>query len=129
VLLPVALKARDLLPRAFTAAGAAVDVVPLYDTLLEDHDPDEVETVLGADYVTFTSSSAAEHFAALLRRDGHGEDLGRVRAASIGPLTTETVRTEGMELVLEASEYTVEGLAAALAAHSLAASVQTPAVG
>ena len=129
VLLPVAMKARELLPRAFTAAGATVDIVPLYDTLLEDHVPEEVEAVLGADYVTFTSSSAVEHFAALLRRDGHGEDLGRVRAASIGPLTTETVRTEGMELVLEASEYTVEGLVAALAAHALAAPAQTTAVG
>ena len=120
VLLPVALKAREFLPGAFAAAGAQVDLVPLYDTVLEDHAPEEVATVLGADYVSFTSSSSVEHFAALLRRDGHGGALARVRAASIGPLTTESVMAEGMELVLEAEEYTVEGLVQAMATHGLA---------
>ncbi|GAB4249407.1 MAG: uroporphyrinogen-III C-methyltransferase [Thermoleophilia bacterium] len=120
VLLPRARAARELLAEALTTAGAEVDDVPLYDTVLEEHDPERVAAVLDADYVTFTSSSSAENFAALLRRAGHGERLAQVRAVSIGPATTQTVRAEGMNLVLQAQEFTVEGLVAALAAHALA---------
>ena len=75
VLIPRALEAREVLPEAFAAAGAQVDIVPLYETVLEDHEPEEVAAVLEADYVTFTSASSAQHFAALLRRDGHGDAL------------------------------------------------------
>ena len=110
-----------MLPDTLRARGATVDVVPLYDTVLEDHDPDTVETVLDADYVTFTSSSAAQHFARLLRRDGHGDALAEVPAVSIGPVTSETVRAEGMRLLVEAEVSTIEGLVDALAAHNLAA--------
>lgn len=126
VLLPVARKARAVLPQAFAAAGAVVDVVPLYDTPLDDRDSDEIEAVLDADFVTFTSSSTVEHFAALLRREGHESQLARVRAVSIGPLTTESVRAVGMDLVLEAEEYTVDGMVSALAAHCLAAGAAQP---
>ena len=117
ILIPRALDAREVLPEAFAAAGAMVDIVPLYETVLEDHEPEEVAAALGADYVTFTSASSARHFAELLRRDGHGDDLATVRAASIGPVTTEAVREEGMQVVVEAADYTIEGLVAALAAQ------------
>lgn len=115
ILIPRALDARDVLPEAFAAAGATVDIVPLYETVLEDHEPEDVATALGADYVTFTSASSARRFAELLRRDGHGDDLAQVRAASIGPITTEAVQEEGMQVVVEATDFTIEGLMAALA--------------
>jgi uroporphyrinogen III methyltransferase/synthase len=118
ILIPRALEAREVLPEAFVAAGATVDVTPLYETVIEDHDSDEVAAVADADYVSFTSASSAHNFAALLRRDGLGGALARVRAVSIGPVTTEAVREEGMQVVVEATEYTVEGLVAALAAHA-----------
>ena len=118
ILIPRALEAREVLPEAFAAAGATVDVTPLYETVIEDHDPDEVAAVADADYVSFTSASSAHNFAALLRRDCLGDALARVRAASIGPVTTEAVRAEGMSVVVEAAEYTIEGLVAALAAHA-----------
>lgn len=119
ILIPRAREARELLPEAFAAAGASVDVVPLYDTVLEEHDPEAVERVLGADYVTFTSSSTVSNFAALMRAAGRGAELPRVAAASIGPVTSDTVRAEGMELLFEAAEYTVEGLVEGLLEHAL----------
>ncbi|MHB0981392.1 MAG: uroporphyrinogen-III C-methyltransferase [Thermoleophilia bacterium] len=119
ILIPRAREARELLPEAFAAAGASVEVVPLYDTVLEEHGPETVERVLGADYVTFTSSSTVSNFAALMRAAGRGDELPRVAAASIGPVTSETVRAEGMELLFEAAEYTVEGLVEGLLDHAL----------
>ncbi len=121
VLLPRAAAARELLAQAFLAAGATVDDVPLYNTLLEDPGPDAVQAVLDADYVTFTSASSAENFAALLRRHGHGDLLSEVCAASIGPVTSQAVQAAGMRLVVEAREYTIEGLTTALLAHARAA--------
>ena len=122
VLIPRARRARDVLPDTLRSRGATVDVVPLYDTVLEDHDPETVAAVLGADYVTFTSSSTVRHFARLLRRDGHGDALAEVPAVSIGPVTSGTVRDEGMRLLAEAEVYTIEGLLDALTAHNLASS-------
>jgi len=84
--------------------------------VLEDHEPQEVAAAADADYVSFTSASSARHFAALVRRAGLGDALARVRAASIGPITTEAVREEGMQVVVEATDFTIEGLMAALAA-------------
>jgi uroporphyrinogen III methyltransferase / synthase len=117
VLIPRARVGRELLPHAFAAAGARVDDVPLYDTVPEEHQHDDLAAVLAADFVTFTSSSSAENFASLLRQNGRANALAGVRAVSIGPATSETVKTEGMDLVLEAEEYTVEGLVEALVAH------------
>lgn len=118
ILIPRALEAREVLPEAFAAAGAVVDVTPLYETVIEQHDPDEVAAAADADYVTFTSASSAHNFAALLRRAGIGDALAQVRAASIGPLTTQAVREEGMRVAVEATEFTIEGLVAALAAQA-----------
>lgn len=120
VLIPRARKGRELLPDVLAAAGARVDDVPLYETVLEEQPAEAITDVLAADYVSFTSSSSAENFAALLRAAGRAEALPGVKAVSIGPATTETVLAEGMQLVLEAEEFTVEGLVAALAAHALA---------
>ena len=47
ILIPRALDAREVLPEAFAAAGATVDIVPLYETVLEDHEPEEVAAVSG----------------------------------------------------------------------------------
>ncbi|HZJ03267.1 MAG TPA: uroporphyrinogen-III C-methyltransferase, partial [Thermoleophilia bacterium] len=117
VLIPRARKARDLLPRTLSAAGAVVEVVPLYDTLPTEPEEGAVRRVLEADYVTFTSSSTVKNFADLFRAQGLEERLGEIRAASIGPMTSETVRKEGLQLIVEAREHTVEGLVQALAAR------------
>lgn len=119
ILIPRAREAREVLPESLAAAGAVVDVVVLYDTVPETHSQEEIERVLDADYVTFTSGSTAKNFADLLRSAGFGSELRRVTAASIGPATSKTVREEGMRLVVEAESYTVDGLVEALVEHAL----------
>ena len=58
------------------------------------------------DWVTFTSSSTAKNFAKLVPADR----LEGVRIASIGPVTSVTIRELGLRVAIEAREYTTDGL-------------------
>jgi uroporphyrinogen III methyltransferase/synthase len=61
-------------------------------------------------WITFTSSSTAQN---LIHAVGV-EALREVQCASIGPITSATLRQNGIPVVVEASEYTVPGLVQAL---------------
>src|SRR6476661_8946995 len=86
-------EARDTLPDGLRAAGAEVDVVPLYRTLAAL--PRHPERMLSADAVAFTSSSTVARFAEALE----GSDLSGVRGVSIVPVTSATARDLGVCLV------------------------------
>jgi uroporphyrinogen III methyltransferase/synthase len=64
-------------------------------------------------WVTFTSSSTARNFAALLG-DDYREKLQGVRIASIGPVTTSTLRELGLEPTVQAETFNIEGLVESL---------------
>jgi uroporphyrinogen III methyltransferase/synthase len=115
--LPRAALARDVLPERLREAGAEVDVLPLYRTVL----PEETATRLGEEVdrggiaaVTFTSSSTVAHFQKGL--DGRPFPAGAI-AACIGPVTARSAEAAGFPVAVVAAEYTTAGLAAALAAH------------
>jgi uroporphyrinogen III methyltransferase/synthase len=110
VLIARAAEARDVLPDALRERGAEVDVVALYETVREDPREDEVEAAQSADYVTFTSSSTVTNLTAVL---GDRFPTG-ARIVSIGPITSETVRSEGLEVDVEAERHDIDGLLAAL---------------
>jgi uroporphyrinogen III methyltransferase / synthase len=55
-------EARDVLPDALRARGIEVDVLALYETIAEPLREEELERALGADYITFTSSSTVRFF-------------------------------------------------------------------
>ena len=63
----------------------------------------------GADLVTFTSSSTVENFLALKLPWPEN-----ARTASIGPITSETMRAHGLRVDIEAARYDIEGLIAAI---------------
>ena len=69
------------------------------------------------DWVTFTSSSTVANFLAMAGR----EALQGVRIASIGPVTSGTVRASGFEVDAEARPYTTDGLIDAILDHEAAA--------
>ncbi len=104
-------EARDTLPDGLRAAGAEVDVVPLYRTLASL--PRQPERMLSADAVAFTSSSTVRRFAEALP----GRALAGVRGVSIGPVTSATARELGVGIVAEAARHDVEGLIDALAVY------------
>jgi len=123
VLLVRAKVARDVLPNELRKAGAKVDVAEAYET----HVPARAKAKLNQlfanhsarpDVVTFTSSSTATNFLDLLDKE-HYHTLREIWLASIGPVTSGTLRNAGFKPNIEALDYTMEGLALAIAKHVL----------
>jgi uroporphyrinogen III methyltransferase/synthase len=106
--------ARDVLPDALRARGAQVDVLELYETVAEPLSAVQRDAVAAADYVTFTSSSTVEFFFAQA-----GDVVApRARLVSIGPVTSDTLRTHGHEPDVEAERHDIDGLIDALVADA-----------
>ena len=134
VLLARAKVARDVIPRELRKLGAKVDVAEAYETVIPRNSRTRLRAALKApkrrpDVVTFTSSSTVRNFVALLKgtrtdftRAGVPAPRGRLRFASIGPITSATLRELGLLVDIEAREYTIPGLIAAIVAN---ASVET----
>jgi uroporphyrinogen III methyltransferase / synthase len=116
VWLPRAAAARDVLPDRLRVAGAEVEVLPIYRTVLPEETAARLREELGrpVDAVTFTSSSTVAHFREAL--SGAAFPEGAV-AACIGPVTARAARAAGYPVAVVAGEYTTAGLAAALCAH------------
>jgi uroporphyrinogen III methyltransferase/synthase len=114
-------EARDVIPDALRARGAAVDVLALYETVAEPLSPEALERALRADYITFTSSSTVRFF---LEAAGDADGLSpETRIVSIGPVTSETLREHGLEPHVEAEEHDLEGVIRALLADVAARAV------
>jgi uroporphyrinogen III methyltransferase/synthase len=118
-LIPRAKVARDLVPRALEERGARVEVVEAYQTVMPEISPEEFAHLLTPtpDAVTFTSSSTATNFAKLLGEKRLAERLSGAAIASIGPITSQTLRQLGLTVTLEAQEPTMAGLVRAVQDH------------
>jgi uroporphyrinogen III methyltransferase/synthase len=109
--------ARDVLPDALRAAGAQVDVLDLYETVVEPLSDEALSLARAADYVTFTSASTVRNFLGAAGEQTDGAVLsGQTRTVSIGPVTSEALREHGLKVDVEASEHDIGGLVAALLA-------------
>jgi uroporphyrinogen III methyltransferase/synthase len=112
--------ARPILVDRLRAAGAAsVADVAVYATRNVDALPDNVSSAFAGHsihWITFTSSSTAKNLVALLG-EGYRDKLAGVKIASIGAITTETLRTLGLTPTVEATEASMESLAEAIRAH------------
>jgi uroporphyrinogen III methyltransferase/synthase len=112
VLVARAAEARDVLPDALRDRGASVDVVALYETVVEPLSETQQDALSGADYVTFTSASTVRN---LLRSLGDRRDaLDGARVVSIGPVTSAEARAQGLEVDAEAERHDIDGLVDAL---------------
>jgi uroporphyrinogen-III synthase len=111
--------ARDVIPRELRKAGAHVDVVEAYETIAPQSSRMRLRSLLGnprrrPHVVTFTSSSTARNFFALLgTSNATSEDIS---FASIGSVTSSTLRQLGLRADIEAKEFTIPGLVAAICA-------------
>ena len=124
VLLARAKVARDVIPRQLRDLGAQVDVVEAYETVIPRSSRARLRALLEdpkrrPDVITFTSSSTVRNFLALLGKNTkHGRDarayIGGARLASIGPVTSSTLRELGLPVDIEAKEYTIPGLIRAI---------------
>ena len=120
VLLPRAAEARPVLPAELRKMGAVVDEVTTY---LTENVADNVDLLVDQladkriDLITFTSSSTAKNFKALLPADNFKRLLDGVAIASIGPITTDTATELGFETHITAQTYTIPGLCDAIVKH------------
>jgi len=114
VLLVRAAVARDLVPDQLRRMGADVQIVEAYRTVVPNQSIESVRILLapGAgtpDAVTFTSSSTVTNFLDLLRAAATNRPSG-LRAVSIGPITSGTLREHGWEPAAEAARASIDGL-------------------
>ena len=115
-LIPRAKVARDLVPRVLLERGARVEVVEAYETVTPSYGPGEIERLLTPrpHGIAFTSSSTVSNFAKLLGEHRLREALAGIALASIGPVTSDTIRKLGLEVSVEARESTIQGLVLAI---------------
>jgi uroporphyrinogen III methyltransferase/synthase len=115
-LIPRAKLARDLVPRVLSERGAHVEVVAAYETVAPQISADELRQMLmpAPHAITFTSSSTATHFAQMLGNTPISDILSGVVVASIGPVTSVTLRKLGLRVDIEAKESTIPGLVTAI---------------
>jgi uroporphyrinogen III methyltransferase/synthase len=128
-LLARASHARDVLPDALRARGIEVDVLALYETIVEPLSASALAAARQADYITFTSSSTVRFFLEAVRAASAGADHDATgapakdsppglspatRIVSIGPVTSQTLRENGLEPHVEAERHDIDGLIDAL---------------
>jgi uroporphyrinogen-III synthase len=133
VLLVRAKVARDVIPRELRKAGALVDVVEAYETVVPQSSRTRLQAALKnpkrrPHVVTFTSSSTVRNFVTLLggsraaartlqtrrRERPRRTNSNKIVLASIGPVTSSTLRELGLRVGVEAREYTIPGLVEAI---------------
>ncbi len=117
ILFPRARVAREILPETLRQRGHQVDVIPVYETVMEEPALEDRDEILEGkvDIITFTASSTVRNFVAMMG----GQDVARtipdkVMIASIGPVTSETLRSVGLKVDIEPPEYTIDALIEAI---------------
>jgi uroporphyrinogen-III synthase len=117
--------ARDVIPRELRRLGAEVDVVEAYETVVPAKSRERLLAALENErqrpqVITFTSSSTVRNFVELIgKRAANACFQKGVCSASIGPVTSDTLREFRLPVNIQADEYTMPGLVKAIiAAHS-----------
>lgn len=126
VLLVRAALARDVIPIELRKMGGTVVVVEAYETVVPESSKNKLQALMKdpaqrPHVVAFTSSSTVRNFVELLGgRERLPKLLHGVRMASIGPITSGTLREFGLPVHVEAEEYTIVGLTLAILADQKA---------
>lgn len=128
VLLCRAKIARDLIPRELRDMGAFLDVVEAYETVLPPASRIELRALLRDPQrrphaITFTSASTVKNYVALLGiRSGRSRLVEGVLNASIGPVTSDTLRQYELNVDVQPGEYTIPSLIEAIVQRANAGS-------
>ena len=115
LLYPKAALARDLIPTELIAAGAEVIAPIAYASAAPADAAEKLQQALAdkLDLLTFTASSTVQNFVDLLDT----ENLvvaQQIPVASIGPLTSETARALGFNVVIEPEKSTLDDMLEAI---------------
>ncbi|HTD22803.1 MAG TPA: uroporphyrinogen-III synthase [Terriglobales bacterium] len=118
VLLVRAAVARDVIPLQLKKAGAEVKVVEAYQTIVPLSSRRKLKRIFSnsqqrPNVITFTSSSTVRNFHELVR-SLKKEYMQGVATASVGPVTSATLRECGYRVDTQAQQYTMPGLVKAV---------------
>jgi uroporphyrinogen III methyltransferase/synthase len=111
-LLVRASRGREVLAETLRAAGGTVEQAVAYRSTDVAHADPEIAELLHAgkvDWLTITSSAIARATKSLF-----GDDLKKTKLASISPITSATLDELGLEPAVEATDYTLDGVVAAI---------------
>ena len=120
ILLPRAAVGRDVLPEALQNAGARVDVVTTYQTVLPDNiDRGKLAAMLAgsSDCIAFTSPSTIKNLAKLFDTHDLGKTLPGIVVACIGSVTADTAAEYGLHVDIQPATFTTKDLAHAIASY------------
>ncbi len=107
VLIPRAKNSRDLLINKIGEI-CDIDEVITYESTLDKSNKDLIiENIDDVDYITFTSSSIVNNFVSIV------EDINKIKdkkIISIGPVTSNTIRENNLEVYLESKNATIDSM-------------------
>jgi uroporphyrinogen-III synthase len=114
-------QARDVLPETLTTAGATLTIANAYRNQVPPESITQLKEIFSTPEhhlhaITFTSASTATNLFNLLESAGITLPPG-ITLASIGPITSNTLRDLGYPPIIEATEPTIPALIASLEAH------------
>jgi uroporphyrinogen III methyltransferase / synthase len=118
ILLPRAAVGREALPEALQKAGARVDLVTTYQTVLPDNiDRGKLAAMLAGsgDCIAFTSPSTIKNLAKLFDTHDLGKTLPGMVVACIGSVTAEAAADYGLRVDIQPQHTTTGALAQAIA--------------
>jgi len=118
ILLPRAAVGREVLPKALEQAGARVDIVTTYQTVLpDDFDRGRFSAMLtgSGDCIAFTSPSTIKNLAKLFDTHDLGKVLPGVVIACLGSVTSTAATEYGLNVDIQPEQFTAKDLAQAIA--------------
>ena len=116
VLIPRAVKAREILPEGLKEMGADVVVAPAYETVPPKVAPQTLELLdeEDIDVITFTSSSTVSNFFKTVPADIVKKVISKAKVACIGPVTAKTAEKRGLSVDIVPQESTIPSLVEAI---------------
>lgn len=119
VLLPRSDQADSKLPEALRAAGAGVTEVIAYRNVAPSFDAKVLDRIRegAVDVITFFSPSAYRHLIDKIGVETLRRQSGKILVASIGPTTSNAITQDGLQVAIEASTTSAEGLSEAIAEY------------
>lgn len=126
VLIPHSSIARTIITEQLTTQGAIVTDLPIYENVLAtDQEPFIIDWLREhhVHMLTFTSASTVTNFIEVLKNNGIEQPIELMKTypiASIGPITSDKLRSYGLDVTIEADEATIDGLVQKIVAYHLA---------
>ena len=119
-LLPMGNIARGTLPDGLSKRGAEITRITVYETTSVAYPADEITGLFRSgriDMVTFMSSSAVDAIMRFITETERTAVISKMNVASIGPVTTKTLRSYGIDPVVESPVQSVSSLVNATIEH------------